>query len=82
VTRVEILRPERSEGHYVIGGRRFHPAGRRTGPPAPPEPSPVANVGATQETGDEPVSGRVHLAVGPEISRLRGWGFTRLVRRA
>lgn len=31
-------------------------------------PFTALNVGATYDTGEEPVSGRVHMAVGPEIS--------------
>jgi hypothetical protein len=31
-------------------------------------PFAALNVGATYETGEEPVSGRVHIAVDPEIS--------------
>jgi hypothetical protein len=32
-------------------------------------------VRVAQETGDDPVSGHVHIAVGPEIFRSRGYGF-------
>ena len=38
-------------------------------------PFTALNVGATYDTGDDPVSGRVQSAVGPEIFSWIGYGF-------
>jgi hypothetical protein len=42
----------------------------------PKMPFTEPHVGATHDTGEEPVSGRVDIAVGPEISSWIGQDFT------